>query len=600
MPLQNVIDTSEDKDVEKERKRILKERVQEARAEYEAELAEEMLAYRQGITTYSDYMKERHNITQNYYDEMKRIYGEDAAEYRKLLQRRESDESEFLQWQRKQGEDELIREKLEKEMALRRSFYDEQNKEAYQNQDVLNEALFQLEIEYQQKRKTLYNEGSKEWMEQDALIRQKELQHQWDLEQDWMKRLAQYREEMGRTDIQKRQQMEEEGVKAVYGTLVEQGRMTEEEYDAIIEHIRMKYAQLKAETSAGQSVKAKAGKSLETAEKAAGTSAPYAGNDAATGVSSVMAAVERQRLINERLKELYGEDYENNAEYQEAKRQLDSQTMQSIVAGAEAAYSTISTMLSAASSFAQACSDLEVARITRNYDRQIEAAGKNSKKREKLEKEKEEAIAKAKTKANKKAMVMELAQALAQTAMGAISAYSSTMAGAPYPANLILAPISAGIATAAGMLQVGTIKKQHQAEAAGYYEGGFTSGKNYRREAGVVHEGEFVANHQAVNNAQLSPIFNLIDRAQRNNRVAQLKAEDVSRVIGSPAAAVVTPVVNVQTDNSELQSVMSETRDTVDRLNEQLEKGIRARVSIDGEDGVKRNLDRYNNMMSKK
>lgn len=53
---------------------------------------------------------------------------------------------------------------------------------------------------------------------------------------------------------------------------------------------------------------------------------------------------------------------------------------------------------------------------------------------------------------------MELAQAMAQTATGAISAYSSTMAGAPYPANLVLAPISAGIALAAGMLQVATIK----------------------------------------------------------------------------------------------------------------------------------------------
>lgn len=581
-------------------KKMRKERIQEARAQYEAELAEEMLAYRQGITTYSQYMQERHNITQNYYDEQKRIYGEDSAEYRKLLQKRESDEQEYEQFRRKQDEDGLTREKLEREMALRRQFYDETNSQAYQNQEVLDEALFQLEIEYMQRRKKLYNDGSKEWVQIDDDIRQKEMQHQWELEQDWMKRLARYREEMGRTDLQKRQQMEEEGAKAIYGALVGQGRITQEEYDAILEHIRRKYAQLKAETSASQSVQAKAGKSLDTAEKAAGAAAPFAGNDAATGMSSVLVAVERQKLINERLKELYGEDYANNAEYQEAKRQLDSQTMQSIVAGAEAAYSTISTMLSAASSYAQACSDLEVARITRNYDQQIEAAGKSTKKREKLEKEKDEAIAKAKTKANKRAMVMELAQALAQTAMGAISAYSSTMAGAPYPANLILAPISAGIATAAGMLQVATIKKQHQAEAAGYYEGGFTGGRSYRKEAGVVHEGEFVANHQAVNNTQLAPVFSLIDRAQRNNRVAQLKAEDVGRAIGSPAAAVVAPVVNVQTDSSELQSVMSETRETMDRLNEQLQKGIRAKVSIDGEDGVKRNLDRYNQMISKK
>ena len=182
--------------------------------------------------------------------------------------------------------------------------------------------------------------------------------------------------------------------------------------------------------------------------------------------------------------------------------------MQQIVAGAQAAYSTISSLISAASSYSQACSDLETAKITADYDRQIEAAGNNSKKKEKLEKERDKKIAKAKTDANRKAMAMEMAQAVAQTAMGAISAYSSTMAGAPYPANLVLAPISAGIALAAGALQIATIKKQHEAEAAGYYEGGFTGGRRYHKEAGVVHEGEFVANHQAVNNPQLLPVLN--------------------------------------------------------------------------------------------
>ena len=69
------------------------------------------------------------------------------------------------------------------------------------------------------------------------------------------------------------------------------------------------------------------------------------------------------------------------------------------------------------------------------------------------------------------------------------------------------------MATAAGLLQIATIRKQHQVEAAGYYSGGYTGGRRYRREAGVVHEGEFVANHQAVNNSSIRPAFDLIDRA---------------------------------------------------------------------------------------
>ena len=65
-------------------------------------------------------------------------------------------------------------------------------------------------------------------------------------------------------------------------------------------------------------------------------------------------------------------------------------------------------------------------------------------------------------------MKIEIAQAVASTAMSAINAYSS--AAAIPTVGYIIAPIAAGLATAAGMLQIATIKKQHQAEAAGYYE----------------------------------------------------------------------------------------------------------------------------------
>lgn len=66
-------------------------------------------------------------------------------------------------------------------------------------------------------------------------------------------------------------------------------------------------------------------------------------------------------------------------------------------------------------------------------------------------------------------MKIEIAQALASTAMGAINAYTSA-AQVPY-VGYILAPIAAAAAVAAGMLQVATIKKQHQTEEVGYYEG---------------------------------------------------------------------------------------------------------------------------------
>lgn len=577
----------------------LKKRVDAAKAEYQAELAEEMMAYRQGITTYTAYMEERHQITQNYYDEMKRIYGGDSTEYKELLDNREKEEGEYYQWKAKRNDEQLVRERLERERSLHRQFEDERS-EAYHNQDVLEEALFKSEMQYLRDKQKLYKNGSKEWEELEMQINQKQEQHKFDLQQQYIQRLAKYREETGQMNYQQLQEIELKGVETMYGALLSAGKMTQEEYDAIIEHIKRKYAELEANQTADNNVKSRASKALGTARKMAGVEDMDAGNDAATGIFSIKSAIEQQQTVNEQLQQLYGDDYKNNEEYQEAKRQLNQQTMQSIVAGAQAAYQSISTMMSAASSLAQANSNLEVARITANYDKQIEAAGKNSKKRERLEKERDEKIAKAKTKANKKAMAMEIAQAIAQTAMGAISAYSSTMAGAPFPANLVLAPISAGIALAAGAMQIATIKKQHQAEAMGYYEGGFTGGRRFRREAGVVHEGEFVANHQTVANPAVLPFLNFLDEAQRNNTVGSLTMQDVSRAAGGGAPTVVAPVVNVQTDNSELSGTLADARDVLDRLTTQLEQGIGVDIPIDGENGIYRRMKRYENLLKNK
>lgn len=574
---------------EAEDRKRMKERTDAVKAQYQAELAAEMEAYMKGSMTYDEYLKAKHLAAVKYYDDLKKVYGEDSDEYKKLLDDRVREEQQYNQERAKWTEQTLTADHLDKERSIRQKYMQEQR----QDEETLNEALFQNDIDYMRKKQQLYENDPKRWAEIEMEIQQKEKDEQFRKEQVYMERLAKFREETGRMNYDELQQIAEEGAKEYYGELLKQGKITKEEYDAILDHIKRKYAKLKATQAANNDVRRKAAESLDTAKKAAGAESVSAGNDAATGIFSISQAVSQQKMINEQLKQLYGEDYENNAEYQEAKRQLDAQTMQQIVAGAQAAYSTISSLMSAASNYAQACSDLEVAKITANYDKQIAAAGKNTKKKERLEKQKDEAIAKAKTKANKKAMAMEIAQAVAQTAMGAISAYSTTMAGAPYPANLVLAPISAGIALAAGALQIATIKKQHEAEAIGYYEGGFTGGTRYRKEAGVVHEGEFVANHQAVNNRQLMPVFSLLDQAQRNNRVGSLRAEDVTNVMGGPAAQVVAPIVNIQNDNAELDGTLKKVDETIGNLSQQIADGINATVAIDGPNGFHRQYNRF-------
>ena len=591
-------ETERKKKAAEERKALL-EQSKQLKAEMENRLAEESLSYSMGLTNYRDYIEKRRQIQLEGIRQRKALFTEGSAEYLRL----DAEEKKVLL----HGDDEQRKlelkeyERMHKDLLLElESAFNTEGSAIYKNEAAYREARFQEEMDFLENKKKLTSDGSLEQMQIEWEIEDRNKEHKMQREREYMTQLSKYREEVGRTDYDRLQQIELAGVESFYNALLADGKMTKDEYDAIIEHIRRKYAGLKAEQAANSDIQSKASASLDTAKKNAGVKDMSAGDNAATGMFSISEAVRNQQLINAQLQELYGKDYENNREYQEAKRQLDQETMQQIVAGAQAAYQTIGQFMSAASAYSQACSDLEVAKITANYDKQIEAAGNNTKKKEKLEKERDKKIADAKTKANKKAMIMEMAQAVAQSAMGAISAYSSTMAGAPYPANLILAPISAGIALAAGALQIATIKKQHQAEEAGYYEGGFTGGHRYRREAGVVHEGEFVANHKAVENPNILPFLTFLDQAQRNNTVGSLSAQDVSRSMGAGTSQLLAPIVNVNVDNERLNDSIDRINENQDRLASQLEQGIGVDIPIDGENGLYRRMKRYEDLLKKK
>lgn len=272
-------------------------------------------------------------------------------------------------------------------------------------------------------------------------------------------------------------------------------------------------------------------------------------------------------------------------------------TWQDYAAAGVAAVAIVTATMSSASQLMQANQQLEEARVTKRYDNEIKAAGNNTKKKKKLEEQKQAELAKVKTKYNKKAMKIEIAQATAQMATNAIIAY-----GQGLKVNVFFGPIAAAMALAAGAIQIASIKKQHAAQAEGYYTGGFTGGRNYRQAAGIVHQGEFVANHQAVNNPAVLPVLQLIDQAQRTNRVASLTPADVSRAIIAPqttaAATLQTATATQQTAAAapSLQIINTTTdrqTETLDRLTAQLDRGITATVTLDGPNGLDRQYQRY-------
>ena len=274
------------------------------------------------------------------------------------------------------------------------------------------------------------------------------------------------------------------------------------------------------------------------------------------------------------------------------------------------AWGNIDTILSASSNLIQANADLETAKIEAEYEKRIDAAGRNHRRVEKLEKERDKKIAAEKTKANEKAMRIQIAQAVAQTAQAAINAYSS--ASAIPVAGWVLGPIAAAAALAAGAIQVAAIKKQQQAQAAGYASGGFTPSGRWDEPQGIVHSDEFVANRFATGNAEIRPALNLIDRAQRNNTVGSLTADDVTASLYSRTSPDVVKAVNAQTpaagatpqaaDNAAAleanAAAIAANADVLRRLSDQLDEGITAIASIDGRNGIDRQQKKYNQLIN--
>ena len=280
----------------------------------------------------------------------------------------------------------------------------------------------------------------------------------------------------------------------------------------------------------------------------------------------------------------------------QAKLKDGEQTWEDYAAVAVSALAFVSTALSSVAQLFSAQQQEEENAVTQRYDREIKKVGENSRKGKKLEEQKQKELAAVKNKYRKKQMALEIAQAVASTAMAAINAYASAS-----KVSWILGPIAAAMAVAAGGIQIAAIKKQHAAESSGYYEGGFTGGSDYRRRAGIVHQGEFVASHRAVQNPNVLPFLRLIDHAQRNNTIASLSAADVSRAIAAPMATASAATATAAAPALQVVDTASgRTVDAIVRLNENLEAGIRASVSITGEDGFERQWNRYNKMKNRK
>ena len=542
-------DSDEDKKkLEREREREERERLKEAenaaKAAADANIAAKTHEYAMGKIAYRQYIQDIAKLQQEGLRNRRDVYQEGTAEYEKLNRQLEE-----MSFKGDQKVNQMKLEDLQRCMLRQQAEIEAQAAREEITETEKQERLRMLNESFLADKVVLYKEGSKERLDAEWELEQTEQRNRIEREKEYQQQLDYIRQEYLGMSNEKQLQIALSGLERMH----QLGLISEEEYQRAIIAIRAQYAN--AQTPA------------EHTQGVANDMLTNARNAAAPTESSmpIVGTIQNYKTLMEKLQDMYGEDEKNHEAYLMAKQQATAQFCESLASEIQAAYSSVNQVMQAASSLFSAQQEYETAMVQKKYEKQIAAAGNNQKKVKKLQEQQQKEEAAIKTKYNRKQVKIQIAQAIAQTAVNALNAYGSA-AAVPVIGH-VLAPIAAAMATAAGMIQVAAIQKQAQAQEAGYYEGGFTGGRRYRRKAGVVHEGEFVANHQAVNNPNVMPFLNFLDQAQRNNTVGSLTAEDVSRSMGAGGSAqVVTPIVNVQNDTKELQHELSQSREVNSEL----------------------------------
>ncbi|MBQ8542898.1 MAG: phage tail tape measure protein [Bacteroidaceae bacterium] len=536
-------------------KEEIKQAERAAKEKWVLQRAIEDAAYSRGEISYQEHVARLQQAEQQYLTDCKAAYEQrnmtEEDGYFQLLDK----ERQLLDKNNKELLN-LSLEDLERQQQAERSqvlsdCYNT-NSVLFGNEKVRNQRLFEINIDYLRRKAELYRQAamSKEAHQIEQQIAQAEADEAMRKQQEYADKLQQWRKEYSGTSAKIQMSAE----LAVLDEMHKAGLVKEEEYQQLRKAIQQKYAMGGKFSDGGY-------------------------GDMLTNMYSALDG-----LVN-------------------GTTDKTVSSMEKIGAVAQSTWAIAGAALEQYLAYSQACCDVEVAEIEAKYDKEIAAAGKNQKKVAQLEEQKEKDIAKVKSKYNKQAMTIEMAQAVAQTAMAAINAYASA-AAVPF-VGYILAPIAAAMAVAAGALQIATIKKQHQAQQKGYYGGGFTRRSlNDREEVGVVHANEFVANARATGNSELMPFFNLLDYAQRNNTEGSLTREDVISSMGTGAVvrATATSAGEAQRNSAELLNVavsVGQTGDTLKRLNERLENGIEAFMVMDGERGFDRAYTEYNKLKNK-
>ena len=575
--------------------------------------AQNTVDYTSGLKSWSDYLLRKHELEMQYFEDREAVYTRfnltEDEDYQELLKKKAEAQAAWLKKQAALKVDEAKRMQQAEEVDAQMDFYTP-GSDLYQNEEALQQQLFEIRMKYLKQMQAAYNQASEEWHNYQVQIEQAEGAEQLRRQKLLAQKVAEWKKIYAYQDAKTRYDLEMELLADAY----DKNLISYEDYLRAQADMKKKYADefmpqsAKPESGSAEANAAAMKKDMEVVESlyAQGLISKKQYEDAKARIERTYRkkSLDGVRRFGSQETNQLLDIYEAWQNFFKSTEEDGGNWATRLAALASSVFAVMNAGMQQASEYMQACADVEVAKAEKKYNREIELAEGNSYKVKKAEKQKEREIAKIKSDAARKMFVMQVIQAVAQTATNALNAYGS--AAAIPVVGYILAPIAAAMAVAAGALQIATIKKQQQAsEAQGYMSGGFTKEGPVDEVAGVVHAGEWVASQRLVKSPQARPLIEALDYAQRTNTIGSLTAADVSRSITAPILIAAQPqsspapaVTNIYTSEGERSN--DKIVAVLDRLDSRLNEPFVTVNTVSGDHGIQQAQDEYDRLMRNK
>ncbi len=593
-------------------KKEFRQRLESVKGEWEKEDAANTARYRSGEGTYLGFLERKHDLEIKYLDDSMKVYADanlqEDEDYAALLKKKEE---RLMKWNER-------KKALEASEAQRRQRYEEMEANTdfltpasplFGNEEVLQMRLYDIKIKYLKKAQAAQQRDSEEYHNYEVKIQESEQEEKMRRQKRFMEVVQRYSVDFQRKSAEERLAIERECLEQA----LRLGMITQEQFEKSIKALR-------------DSMLPESQKEPEDKSK---SKKHYSNDPSYKSELQNLESLHAAKLISE--EEFLKRKAKLNREYE--RKMVDSlgseyfsmiyrvyDTTREFVANLKdatpadilsnladimaASWAVAQAAIQSYSEHSQACAELEVAQAEKKYERITAFAEGNAYKTKQAEKQKEKEIARIKSEQSRKQFAMNVLTAVAQTAINAVAAYGAGLQVGG-PAGLVLAPIAAAMAMAAGAIQIATLKKQQQAaEATGYMQGGFTPPGRRDKAVGVVHAGEWVAPQELVNNPRTRPMIEFLESARRGNRIGSITHADVSRT-------VTAPIITAQSSRSAAATAVQrrdpaetspDTRlgDTLDRLEQRLSEPFVTINTVAGPHGSRQAEEEYDRLMRNK